>query len=42
MIQPFGMDALVPEVRKKWMEENNIPTKLITIKYKDKKIEVYE
>ena len=42
MIQPFGMDALVPEVRKKWMEENNVPTKLITITCNNEKFEIYE
>ena len=42
MIQPFGMDALVPEVRKKWMEKNNVPTKLITITYNNETVEVYQ
>ncbi len=26
LIQPTGMDALIPEARDKWMEDNNIPT----------------
>ena len=42
MIQPFGMDALIPDVREKWMKENNIPTKLITITYNNETVEVYE
>jgi hypothetical protein len=42
LIRPFGMDALIPEARTIWMEENNIPTKLITITYNDKTIEGYE
>lgn len=42
MIQPLGMDALVPEVRKKWMEKNNVPTKLITITYNNETVEVYQ
>jgi len=27
LIQPTGMDALIPEARDKWMEDNNIPTR---------------
>jgi hypothetical protein len=42
LIRPFGMDALIPEARTIWMEENKIPTKLITVTYNDKTIEGYE
>ena len=42
LISYYGMDALRPEYRDKWMEENNIPTKLITIKYNDETLEGYE
>ena len=33
-------DRIYPD--DKWMEKNNIPTKLITITYKNEKIEIYE
>jgi len=42
LIQPYGMDALIPKAREEWMKRNNIPTKLITVTYKDKTIESYE
>ena len=42
LIQPFGMDALIPDIREKWMKENNIPTKLITITYNNETIKKYE
>lgn len=42
LIQPYGMDALIPEARNKWMVDNSIPTKLITVTCKDEKLEFYE
>jgi hypothetical protein len=42
MIQPYGMDALKIDARNQWMKENNIPTKKITVTYKDEIIEFYE
>jgi hypothetical protein len=42
LIQPYGMDALIPKAREEWMKRNNIPTKLITVTYKREKKEIYE
>ena len=41
MIQPFGMDALVPEVREKWMKENNIPTRAISLQWNQRSVDTF-
>jgi len=42
LLQPLGLDPLTKEGRDRLWKENNLPTKLITITYNDKKIESYE
>jgi len=41
MIQPFGMDALIPEVREKWMKENNIPTRAISLMWNQRSVDTF-
>jgi hypothetical protein len=41
LLQPLGLDPLTKEGRDRLWKENNLPTKLITIKYNDKTIESY-
>ena len=41
LLQPLGLDPLTKEGRDRLWKENNLPTKLITIKYNDKIIESY-
>jgi thymidylate synthase len=40
MIQPFGMDALIPDAREKWMEENNIPKRAISLMWNQRSCDV--
>lgn len=40
LIQPYGMDALNPEAREKWMEENNIPTRAISLMFNMRSVDV--
>jgi len=42
LLQPLGLDPLTKEGRDRLWEENNLPTKLITITYNNKTIENYE
>jgi thymidylate synthase len=41
MIQPFGMDALIPEAREKWMEENNIPKRAISLMWNQRSVDTF-
>jgi thymidylate synthase len=41
MIQPFGMDALIPEAREKWMEENNIPKRAISLSWNQRSVDTF-
>jgi thymidylate synthase len=41
MIRPFGMDALIPEAREKWMEENNIPTRAISLMWNQRSVDTF-
>jgi hypothetical protein len=38
LLQPLGLDPLTKEGRDRLWKENNLPTKVITITYNDKKI----
>jgi thymidylate synthase len=40
MIRPFGMDALIPEAREKWMEENSIPKRAISLMWNQRSCDV--
>lgn len=40
LIQPYGMDALKPEAREKWLEENNIPTRAISLMWNQRSVDV--
>jgi thymidylate synthase len=39
MIRPFGMDALIPEAREKWMEENSIPKRAISLMWNQRSVD---
>jgi thymidylate synthase len=41
MIRPFGMDALIPEAREKWMEENNIPKRAISLMWNQRSVDTF-
>lgn len=41
LIQSTGMDALVPEARDKWMEENNIPTREISLMWNQRSVDTF-
>jgi len=41
IIQPYGMDALKPEAREKWMEENNIPTRAISLMWNQRSVDTF-
>lgn len=42
LLQPYGLDPSTKEGRDRVWKENNLPTKLITITYKEQTIESYE
>jgi len=39
LIEPYGMDALKIEARNKWMEENNIPTRAISLMWNQRSVD---
>ena len=41
LIQPTGMDALIPEARDKFMEEYNIPTRAISLKWNQRSVDTF-
>jgi thymidylate synthase len=41
MIRPFGMDALIPEAREKWMEENSIPKRAISLMWNQRSVDTF-
>jgi thymidylate synthase len=41
LIEPYGMDALKVEVRNKWMEENNIPKRAISLMWSQRSVDTF-
>jgi len=41
LIEPYGMDALKVEARNKWMEENNVPKRAISLMWSQRSVDTF-